>query len=132
MRISSGSLVSPVPSMMELDQNPLRAKANFASFFNLIWVVQSCIEKYSACAVGQIRSTYSAVPRSQEGRFAIVTNVECGMRWTQWHRETNDVVADGEVVWFWRPDAGAKLVRGKLLLRGDGGYQARHTGEITK
>ena len=22
---------------------------------------------------------------------------------------TNDVAADGEVVWFWRPDAGAKL-----------------------
>jgi hypothetical protein len=42
------------------------------------------------------------------------------------------VVADGEVVWSWRPDAGAKLVRSKLLLRGDGGYQARHTGESTK
>ena len=24
--------------------------------------------------------------------------------------ETNDVVADGEVVWFWRSDAGAKVV----------------------
>jgi hypothetical protein len=41
-------------------------------------------------------------------------------------------VADGEVVWSRLPDAGAKLVRSKLLLRGDGGYQARHTEEITK
>ena len=24
-------------------------------------------------------------------------------------QETNDVVADGEVVWSWRPDAGVKL-----------------------
>jgi hypothetical protein len=24
---------------------------------------------------------------------------------------TNDAAADGEVVWFWRPDAGAKLVK---------------------
>ena len=24
-------------------------------------------------------------------------------------RKTNDVAADGEVVWFWRPDAGAKV-----------------------
>jgi len=23
---------------------------------------------------------------------------------------TNDAAADGEVVWFWRPDAGAKFV----------------------
>jgi hypothetical protein len=41
------------------------------------------------------------------------------------------LVADGEVVWSWRPDAGAKLVRSKLL-RGDGGKKARLTGESTK
>jgi hypothetical protein len=40
-------------------------------------------------------------------------------------------VADGEVVWSWLPDAGAKLVRSKLL-RGDGGNKARLTEEITK
>jgi hypothetical protein len=34
-------------------------------------------------------------------------------------RETNVAEADGEVVWFWRPDAGVKLVRSKLLLRGE-------------
>jgi hypothetical protein len=35
----------------------------------------------------------------KEGRFAIVTNVERGMRWTRWPRQTSDADADGEVVW---------------------------------
>jgi len=34
----------------------------------------------------------------QEGRFAIVTNVGCGMRRTLWHQLTSDAKADGEVV----------------------------------
>ena len=54
------------------------------------------------------------------------------MRWTRELRKTNAANVDGEVVWSWRPDAGVKLVRSKLLLRGDGGYQARHTGESAK
>jgi hypothetical protein len=44
----------------------------------------------------------------QEGRFAIVTDVGRGMRWTRWPRQTSDVDADGEVVWSWRPLAGVK------------------------
>src|SRR5262249_24270702 len=31
------------------------------------------------------------------------------MRWTRRCRQTNDIGADGEVVWSWRPLAGAKL-----------------------
>jgi hypothetical protein len=34
-----------------------------------------------------------------EGRFAIVTNVERGMRWTPWPHQTKAARADGEVVW---------------------------------
>jgi len=45
----------------------------------------------------------------QEGRFAVVTDVERGMRWTCWRRLTSDIDADGEVVWSWRPLAGVKL-----------------------
>jgi hypothetical protein len=37
------------------------------------------------------------------------------------------LVADGEVVWSWRPDAGVKLQRSKLL-GGDGGNKARSPG----
>jgi hypothetical protein len=32
-----------------------------------------------------------------------------GMRWTRKLRLTSAAEADGEGVWFWRPDAGAKL-----------------------
>jgi hypothetical protein len=48
-------------------QNPLRVKSNFARDFNVIWVVQSPREKYSACAVGQIKSKTRAIPRSIRG-----------------------------------------------------------------
>jgi hypothetical protein len=37
---------------------------------------------------------------SQEGRFAVVTDVGCGMRWARQCHTTNDMAADGEVVWF--------------------------------
>jgi hypothetical protein len=40
---------------------------------------------------------------------------------------TNGADADGEVVWFWRPDAGAKLCGDDL--RSDGGKKAGHWGE---
>jgi len=62
----------------------------------------------------------SAVPLPQEGRFAIVTDVGSGMRWTRWCRETNDAYADGEGVWFWRPKAGVKLAT-MLTHRADDG-----------
>ena len=69
----------------------------------------------------------SCIPPHQEGRIAIVTDVERGMRWTQRCRETSDAEADGKDVWSWRPDAGAKFLRSKLL-RDDGGKRARSPG----
>jgi len=48
-----------------------------------------------------------------EGRFAIVTNVGCGMRWpfriaARCSRADEQFWQDVEIVWSWRPDAGAK------------------------
>jgi len=40
-------------------------------------------------------------------------------------QQTSDVIADGEVVWSWRPDAGAKL---RMMMRSDGGKRARSPG----
>jgi hypothetical protein len=40
-----------------------------------------------------------SVPPPLEGRFAIVTNVGGGMRWTWQRRKTSGADADGEVVW---------------------------------
>ncbi len=46
-------------------------------------VVPMC-RRCFACRDGQITGTFPRVPRPiREGRFAIVTNVGCGMRWTQ-------------------------------------------------
>ena len=41
---------------------------------------------------------------------------------------TNSANADGEVVWFGRPDAGVKFL-GNKFLGGDGGKKAGHRGE---
>jgi len=43
-------------------------------------------------------------------------------------RETNVADADGEVVWSWRSDAGAKVVKTLPRLTGDGGNQAWSPG----
>ena len=67
-----------------LTRNRLRAEPNFPRHFKLIWVVQSLIQKYFAMPVGQIISTSSRRPVPDKGgRFAIVTSVGRGMRWTR-------------------------------------------------
>src|SRR5882757_8250851 len=61
----------------------------------------------------------------KEGRLAIVTDVGSGMRWTHIAGRnccaTSDACADGEVVWSWRSDAGAKSA---VRSADDGGNQA--------
>ena len=44
------------------------------------------------------------------------------------HHETSDVIADGEIVWSWRSDAGAKLAKTLTRLADDGGNQAWSPG----
>jgi hypothetical protein len=62
--------------------------------------VESFAKKYSGSLFTQITSTSLAIPHPQEGRFAIVTNVGRGMRWTRGALLTRALVlADGEVVW---------------------------------
>ena len=83
---------------------------------NLICPVQSRLQKYFRFRLTQITS-YPSPSRPTEGRFAIVTDVGHGMRWTRqrWARDgiagrvlarerspgaqTNNAFADGEVVW---------------------------------
>jgi len=38
---------------------------------------------------------------------------------------TSDAIADGEIVWSWRRDAGAKLAKTLTRCAGDGGKKAR-------
>ena len=44
---------------------------------------------------------------------------------------TNDAAAYGEVVWFWRSDAGAKVVKMRLASHGRRWQPSMVTGEIT-
>src|SRR5215813_7076946 len=56
----------------------LRAKANFACASNANRFVQSSREKYSTLPLAQISSILPCIPPREEGRIAIVTNVEAG------------------------------------------------------
>ena len=91
----------------------------------LIWVVQMYREKYFY--FGKSESVISSrCPASARGAYAS-SRTWGGMRWTRMRRKTSGANADGEVVWSWRPDAGAKFLRSKLL-RDDGGKRARSPG----
>jgi len=99
----------------------VRENGDLSSRIKLIWVVQSSRKKQFAFPNAYSMASF-ARPASSEGRIAIVTDVERGMRWTRRRRarerlnrragqtrerlaarKTSDVVADGEVVWFWHP-----------------------------
>jgi hypothetical protein len=77
----------------------VRLQLNFLNNFKLFLPVQSRAQKYFSSSPGQITSKTQPIPRPQEGRFAIVTDVGCGMRWTRQRATTNAREADGEVVW---------------------------------
>jgi hypothetical protein len=61
----------------------MTAEKKFSFSFNLIWVVQPLLQKYSGSLLTQITSISFAIPAHTEGRFAIVTDVGQGMRWTR-------------------------------------------------
>jgi hypothetical protein len=88
--------------------------------------VQSPRKKYFAFSESQISRSVHAVPLLQRG-VSRTSRTWGGMRWTQWRRKTGGADADGKIVWSWRPDAGAKFLRSKLL-RSDGGKRARSPG----
>jgi hypothetical protein len=50
------------------------------------------------------------------------------MRWTRVRQQTTDARADGQAVWSWRPDAGAKFAKAITSLASDGGKKARSPG----
>jgi hypothetical protein len=52
------------------------------------------------------------------------------MRWTRERRKTSGADADGEIVWSWRPDAGAKF-SWDAIPRERRGQKSPVPGEIT-
>ena len=99
--------------------------------------VESSRKKYFASRLGRNSFIDSVVPFPQEGRLAIVTDVGYGMRWTRQRQarrsdgaRTNDADVDGEVVWSWRPDAGAKLAEAipRVTVAKEPGHRGDHEG----
>src|SRR5262249_6736546 len=66
------------------------------------------------------------LPRADRDRH----DTWCGMRWTRAARQTNAAHAYGQAVWSCPLDAGVKPADDESA--GDGGYQARDTGESTE
>ena len=75
----------------------------------------------------KISRMFATVPPHQRG-VSRSSRTWGGMRWTRSRRQTTDAGADGQAVWSWRSEAGAKFL-GSKLLRDDGGNQAMVTGE---
>jgi hypothetical protein len=114
----------------------LRRKTLFASRFNPFTPVQPLFEKYFTFVFPEIDIRCRRPALDQEGRFAIVTNVGCGMRWacrccSVIFRADEQHDAYGEIVWSWHPDADAKFATTLWRRAGDGGQKARRTEEST-
>jgi hypothetical protein len=59
----------------------LRGKTYFTSHFNLLRAFKAKVENISLFPKKELCLS-STRPHPQEGRYAIVTSVGCGMRWT--------------------------------------------------
>jgi hypothetical protein len=81
-----------------------------------------------ACDVGQITSILSPIPRPQEGRIAIVTDVGCGMRWTLAAHQTNAQRGGRRSRVVLMPRRRHQVLKKLTLLRDDGDKKARSPG----
>jgi hypothetical protein len=82
----------------------LRAGDELSNRIELMLPVQSSSKKYFRSLPTQITCISLAIPAHTEGRFAIVTDVGQGMRWTRAARRNilrgrGADLADGEAVW---------------------------------
>ena len=108
---------------------PLRHDGQHTSVFQKSGAMSSASHKNILVSDNRKLCFMSRVPRSQEGRLAIVTNVERGMRWTRSCRKTcgasRTVKPCGPVPATLGSTPGSRA-------RGDGGKKARFTGESTE
>jgi hypothetical protein len=114
---SARSLLVPLRLAPQGGKIALREKSNLSNGFNLIWVVQSQGEKYFASVFpkSMFPSSYPASTKRGVSRSSRTWRRDAMDAMSQ---QTNDDVADGEVVWSWRPDAGAKFAKSANTLRG--------------
>src|SRR6185312_5642851 len=100
--------------------------ATFVSDFRLIWPVQPRGEKYSASVFRKFMVEWPRLAPDREGRFAIVTDVGSGMRWTRAHQLTSDVASGRQRRVVLIPRCWNQVLRDGS--QGDGGNQARSPG----
>jgi hypothetical protein len=108
----------------------MRIEGKFCRGINVIWVVQSPSQKYSGSLLTQITSISFASRPNTEGRFAIVTNVGHGMRWTQAALLTRALCL--RTAKSCGPDASMVGVKSAELSAGDGDKQARSPGRARR
>src|SRR5713101_676400 len=93
-------------------------------------------QKYSASRLPQIKLTVSLVPAHKRGvsRSSRTLGRGCDGRGSVRRNfaQTNDAATDGEVVWSWRSDAGAKVVKTLPASHGRRWQPSMVTGESTK
>jgi hypothetical protein len=90
---------------------------------------KSFSQEYSAWRFGRHSFIDSGRPAPLEGRFAIVTNVGLRDAMDACGAADERTVADGEAVWFWRPEADAKSATMLRVVACDGGKKAGHREE---
>jgi hypothetical protein len=119
-------VTSPMPPT---PQNHLRQNRNSPNHFKLILAVHSSQQKYSALDLPQISGFISLSRLIEEGRTRRHERGS-GMRWTWVRQQTTGARADGQAVWSWRPDAGAKFAKVQRALRMTGARKPGPRGEL--
>src|SRR5258707_9258931 len=87
------------------------------------WLVQPLLQKYFPSHLTQITSI--SIPSCPKRGALRTSRTRGGMRWTRAGRLTKRADADGQVVSFWRPNAGVKSA---IRSAGDGVKQAWSPG----
>jgi len=77
----------------------MRLESKNVSRINVIWAVQSEGKNFPLCRFPKSAAYPRHPAPHHKGRFAIVTNVGRGMRWTRVAQLTKAHFADGEIAW---------------------------------
>ena len=110
-------------------QEPRARQFEFCKPHQHGYPVQALCPKINLFLIFGIYGLTLAVPLPMRGAYAS-SRTWCGMRWTGMGREMSGTLPDGEDVWSWRPDAGAKLATMLTHRADDGGKRALvHRGE---
>jgi hypothetical protein len=125
---SRGGLSSAVHRRDSSGQSALRAQPDLLNWINVMLPVQSSLQKYFRSLLTQITCISLAIPAHTKGRFAIVTNVGLGMRWTRAALLTRALPCGRRSRVVLTPRRWRQVGDDALHHADDGGKQARSPG----